>query len=164
MDSISSLVSYAARSGDSLKYKALAPFKQTGSVWRLAYDRQNQVLFSSAIAKRHSALGTQGSGGIYATDITTNTTKPFLNLDALGYSTGNASLVRDLSSDWSVASHDSLMFAQVGKLGLGGLDISDDSRYLYTINLYDKHLYRIELPVDRLPLLAGEGREGRAVR
>ncbi|WP_149240734.1 SdrD B-like domain-containing protein [Dyadobacter sp. 32] len=148
LNTMSSLVSYPAHPEDSVKYMPLTSFGQTGSIWGLAYDRQHQVLYSAAIAKRLSALGTQGSGGIYATDINGNETKPFVNLDALGFSTGNHLLKRDLSSDWEVASHDSLMFSQVGKVGLGGLDISDDSRYLYTINLYDKHLYRISLKSD----------------
>ncbi|CAG5003322.1 hypothetical protein DYBT9275_03127 [Dyadobacter sp. CECT 9275] len=145
LDALSSLVSYPAYAADTVKYAALAPFKQTGSVWGLAYDRARQVLFSAAIAKRLGALGTEGSGGIYITDSKSGDTRPFINLDALGFSTGNDQLRRDLSSDWAIAGHDSLMFSQVGKVGLGGLDISDDSRFLYTINLYDKHLYRITL-------------------
>lgn len=173
LNTMSSLVSYPAHPKDSVKYMPLTSFGQTGSIWGLAYDRQHQVLYSGAIAKRLSALGTQGSGGIYSTDINGNETKPFVNLDALGFSTGNYLLKRDLSSDWEVASHDSLMFSQVGKVGLGGLDISDDSRYLYTINLYDKHLYRISLksdgphaqhplPVTRFPLPSNSLKGGEA--
>ncbi|MBK9491087.1 MAG: hypothetical protein IPO07_21560 [Haliscomenobacter sp.] len=39
---------------------------------------------------------------------------------------------------------------QVGKVSLGDIDISDDGRYLYIVNLYDRHLYKIDLqdPLD----------------
>lgn len=145
---IASVVSYSALAQDSIQHVKLAQAGQTGSVWGLAYDRAAKRLFSSALAKRHSDLGGLGTGGIYVTDVVSNQTSPFINLDALGFKTGPASFKRELSTEWGVADHDSLMFSQVGKIGLGGLDISDDSRFLYTVNLYDRHLYRIKLHRD----------------
>ncbi len=102
LDAIASLVSYPAHTGDTAKYARLTPFKQTGSVWGLTYDRQRQVLFSAALAKRLAAFGTQGSGGIYVTGMNGGDTKPFVNLDALGYSTGNDRFKQDLSGGWSL--------------------------------------------------------------
>ena len=145
---ISSLVKYPAFPSAVMQYSEMTLVQNTGSLWGLAYDRQRKVLFSSAIAKRHSALGSQGPGGIYRTSIANNDTKPFVNLDALGFKTLGAPLHRELTTMASVPDHDSLMFSQVGKIGLGGLDISDDSRYLFTVNLYDRHLYRIKLNAD----------------
>lgn len=142
---IASLVTYPAVKSDSMKYNPLGKVAQTGSIWGLAYDRQEKRLFSAALAKRHSAFGTLGSGGIYVTDIESHETKPFLNLDALGFATSPGRIQRDLTEDWKKPDHDSLMFGQVGKIGLGGLDVSDDSRYLYTVNLHDRKLYRIRL-------------------
>jgi len=43
------------------------------------------------------------------------------------------------------ASYDAAAFEQAGKLGLGGLEISADGRYLFVVNLYDKKVYRIDL-------------------
>jgi SdrD B-like domain/Secretion system C-terminal sorting domain len=42
-------------------------------------------------------------------------------------------------------SYDAAAFAQVGKVGLGGLDVSDDGKYVFVMNLFDKKLYRITL-------------------
>lgn len=142
---IASLVTYPAMKSDSMQYNALGKFVQTGSIWGLAYDRQEKRLFSAALAKRHSAFGSLGSGGIYVTDVEGKQTQPFVSLDALGFATSQGPFQRDLTEDWKKPDHDSLMFAQVGRIGLGGLDISDDSRYLYTVNLYDRKLYRIRL-------------------
>lgn len=159
LSTIASLVSYPAQATDSISYTPITYFPETGSIWGLAFDRQRQLLFSSAIAKRHSALGKLGCGGIYVTNPSTGETKTFISLDSLGYSTGQNTLRRDLTDDWAKPSHDSLMFSQVGKIGLGGLDISDDGRFLYVMNLYDRHLYRIKLPTSVMTgnqLLRGE--------
>ncbi|TAE34828.1 MAG: hypothetical protein EAZ91_00145, partial [Cytophagales bacterium] len=43
------------------------------------------------------------------------------------------------------ASYDVEAYGLVGKVGLGGLDLSDDQRYLYTINLNNRTLVRIDL-------------------
>ncbi len=40
---------------------------------------------------------------------------------------------------------DPAAFDQVGKVGLGDLEISDDGKYLFVINLYDRKVYRLEL-------------------
>lgn len=145
---ISSLVKYPAVPFKGMDYSAITPVQNTGSIWGLAYDRRRKILFSSSLAKRHSALGSQGPGGVYATSIDNNVTKPFVNLDALGFKTVPVPLDRQLSTALGTWDHDSLMFSQVGKIGLGGIDISDDSRYLFTINLHDRHLYRIKLNED----------------
>ena len=42
-------------------------------------------------------------------------------------------------------SYDAAALAQVGKVGLGGIDVSDDGRHVFVMNLYDKKLYRITL-------------------
>lgn len=145
---ISSLVKYPAFPSDNMTYTGMTLVQNTGSIWGLAYDRQRKILFSSALAKRHSALGSLGPGGIYVTSVENNQTKPFVNLDELGFKTVPVPLDRHLSTELGSWDHDSLMFSQVGKIGLGGIDISDDSRYLFTVNLYDRHLYRIKLNPD----------------
>jgi hypothetical protein len=42
-------------------------------------------------------------------------------------------------------SYDAAALAQAGKVGLGGLDVSDDGKYVFVMNLFDKKLYRITL-------------------
>ncbi len=45
----------------------------------------------------------------------------------------------------ATSSNDPAAFDQVGKVGLGGLSISDDGKYLFTVNLYDRKVYRLTL-------------------
>jgi len=41
--------------------------------------------------------------------------------------------------------YDPAAFDQVGKVGLGDLDISDNGKFLFVTNLYDRKIYRLEL-------------------
>lgn len=41
--------------------------------------------------------------------------------------------------------YDPASFDQVGKVGLGDLDISDDGKFLFVMNLYSRKVYRLEL-------------------
>ncbi|MFX7506959.1 hypothetical protein ABTJ37_21840, partial [Acinetobacter baumannii] len=49
------------------------------------------------------------------------------------------------------------MLTEVGKVGLGGITISDDGKYLYVINLADRRLWRIQLGANgAAPTLASQ--------
>ncbi|TDB58533.1 SdrD B-like domain-containing protein [Arundinibacter roseus] len=120
--------------------------KYTGCIWGLTYDRSHNLLYSAALAKRHSGFGPLGSGGIYKTNLLTGKTIPFASLDSLGGNTGPKDLVRDLSSRFESPMNDSLMFPLVGKMGLGGIDLSKNKRILYTVSLFDRKLYSLQLP------------------
>ncbi|GAA4459361.1 hypothetical protein GCM10023189_32980 [Nibrella saemangeumensis] len=146
-DSLAALVTFSAR-GQTGSLNRLATPKQVGSLWGLAFDRNNQRLFAAAVAKRHSALGPQGPGGIYLITPAAYSVQPFINLDQLGIPTAPAHLSRDLSGSITSVSHDSLMYSLVGKISLGGMDVSDDGRELFVVNLFDRKLYRILLPAD----------------
>jgi hypothetical protein len=150
--------------------------KQVGTLYGLAYSRQAKKLFASALIKRHAGLGPLGSGGIYIIDPdpTKNSNVKFLNLDAIGIATsdtqnpytnavsGPNSVVyspvvgsnsdRGLPADKGQPSHDSAAYGQVGQLGLGDIDISEDGRYLFVVNLYDRKLYRIDLTDPQNPV------------
>ena len=45
----------------------------------------------------------------------------------------------------SISNYDASVFGQVGKVGLGDLEISDDGKFLFVVNLYSKKLFRLEL-------------------
>lgn len=121
--------------------------RDVGSVWGLAYQRSTSKLFSAAFVKRHMGLGTGGSGAIYVTTGSGSfTSTVHANLDALGFSTGNTTTPasRSLPAASTTTSRDNpAIFNLVGKAGLGDLDISDDGTQLYTVNLFDRKLYRI---------------------
>ncbi|MEP7237313.1 MAG: SdrD B-like domain-containing protein [Ferruginibacter sp.] len=52
---------------------------------------------------------------------------------------------RGLPASNTLENWDPAAFDQVGKVGLGDLEISDDGKYLFSINLYDRKVYRLEL-------------------
>jgi len=53
----------------------------------------------------------------------------------------------DRGLDWNKTRpvNDPAAYGQVGKLGLGDLDISEDGQYLFVVNLYDRKLYKLDL-------------------
>ncbi len=59
---------------------------------------------------------------------------------------------RQLHPNIYVKVHDTAAFKQVGRVGLGGLEISEDGRYLYTINIYNNSLVRIDLQNPTTPV------------
>jgi len=52
---------------------------------------------------------------------------------------------RNLPAAAGTDAHDPAAFDQVGKVGLGGLEISEDGKFLFVVNFYDRKLYRLEL-------------------
>lgn len=144
-DTLTALVLFAAHQPKGSPRRLASP-RQVGSLWGLAYDRVHRRLFAAAVAKRHSAFGPLGPGGLYLVQPDSGTVRPFLSLDALDIPTAPKSLPRDLPGSLTAFSHDSLLFSLAGKISLGGLDVSGDGRALYVTNLYDRKLYRIALP------------------
>jgi hypothetical protein len=147
---------------------SLATASQIGSCWGVAYNKYNDRVYTSALVKRHTGLGPGGPvgtpnpvnapGSIYVVNPnTSNSGSFFFSMDALGaayythdHTAGNALNVRDnvtrgLNKDMDIPSADAAAFDQVGKTGIGDLELSDDGRYMWLTNLYNQKLYRIDL-------------------
>ena len=155
----------------------LTKAKYVGTIRGLAYSKQARRIFAGAYVKRHAGLGPLGSGGIYIInpDINnTGTSTQFLNLDSLGIATHGSGAYtnamtasgsnevyfsavvgsnsdRNLSANSETPSRDSAAYGQVGRLGLGDIDISEDGKYLFVVNLYDRKLYKIDLTDPKNP-------------
>ena len=52
---------------------------------------------------------------------------------------------RGLDSDKTKPSYDPAAFDQIGKVGLGDIEMSDDGKFLFVINLYSRKLFRLTL-------------------
>ena len=120
----------------------LATAGEVGAVWALAYQRRSKKLFSAAVVKRHMSFGPLGSGGIYITDVTAGTTTNFVDVRTIGIDTGDDPH-SGLFGDKSKASTDPGSMTAMGRQSIGGMDISEDDKTLYLINLKDRKLYSI---------------------
>ncbi|MBN8589938.1 MAG: hypothetical protein J0L94_16620, partial [Rhodothermia bacterium] len=127
--------------------------QQVGSVWGVAYQRATKFAFTSAFLKRHTDLGPAGLGGIYKIDYSSGTASPslFVDLESAPYNlnlgTFNESDVARGFSTTNSLSDDYDTFSLIGKMGLGGLTVSDDQKYLYTINLFEKKLIKMNIGI-----------------
>ncbi len=152
---------------DMLKITVLAKAETVGTLWGVAYDKYTNKTYTSASLKRHAGLGPLGLGGIYVTDMVTNTTSNYIDVSAsplninVGASTasdpwfGVTNASRGLLNDPAQPSNDAVSFALIGKVGIGDLEISEDGKALYFVNLYDKKLYKLDISVANNPTLAG---------
>ncbi len=127
---------------------------KVGTVWGTAYQRETNMVFSTAFLKRHSGMGPSGLGAIYRTDASTfNMTVPYANLSTLGVTLASAAdltyinTVRNaqLPATSTNSSQDAQVMGLIGKVGMGGVDLCPTGDTLWIINLYEKKLIRILL-------------------
>ncbi len=121
---------------------------QIGTVYGVAYRRSTNTVYTSAFVKRHTGLGPNGTGAIYATpNVTsaiTSTATLFATVPGAGTDPHPTTTTADPNTgDWY---YDAATYLAVGTRGLGDLELSDDETKLYTINLNDKHLWEIPIP------------------
>ena len=147
-----------------------ATIGQVGSVYGLAYNKETKALFAGAFQKRFSDVGIgangndNGNGVIYRitnvdnADGADNSVDKFIDLDAYYQEyfseadTAGAYSHGDNAGGDNASSRDSInwladrdAFNAVTKVGLGDVEISEDRQHIYTINLADRQLYKIEI-------------------
>ncbi|MEY4936328.1 MAG: hypothetical protein RIS64_2687 [Bacteroidota bacterium] len=126
---------------------------QIGSTWGVAYQRQTKTLFTAAFLKRHVGLGPLGIGGIYKVDGTSliPASNNFVDVKTIGIDVGTvvSNAVRGLLNDETQPNNDApAVFDQIGKVGMGDMDITDDDKKLFLTNLNDRKLYSIIIDSD----------------
>jgi trimeric autotransporter adhesin len=123
--------------------------KYLGAVFGLAWQKESRVLLMSAYLKRHCSFGPDGIGAIYQSQIsnTGNPANPTLLVDvkSIGINVGVNPRTGTLPKDASQPNTDDGAFANVGKTGIGGIELSADGRDLYVINMFEKKLHRINI-------------------
>ena len=123
---------------------ALATGGQIGAVWALAYQKNTKQLFSAAFLKRHVGFGPLGIGGIYKTNISTGATTNFIDVKTIGIDVGTDPHT-GLTGNAATPSFDEVSFGKIGKIGMGGMDISDDGSNLFVVNLNLRTLNKINI-------------------
>ncbi len=117
-----------------------------GSTWGGAFQKETGSFFMASFMKRHAHFGTGGTGAIYITknvaDPANSSTELYLKLSDLGINTGSDShSAPDYQAD--IINPNGNPFDDVGKMSLGDLDISNDGKYLYVVNLKERKLHQI---------------------
>jgi hypothetical protein len=133
----------------------LATVEQVGSVWGLAYQASSESVFASSFLKRHAGLGPNAAGtgtttgGIYrinrSADPVTVSLLIDLNTAGAAFLTGldpHPAVSDSNGGDWFT---DAATLPLIGKRGLGGMQLSEDGRTLYVMNLNFRSLVEIPL-------------------
>jgi len=138
-----------------------ATYGDLGATWGLAYQRSSGALFVSAVMKRHSGYGPQGTGGIYAVD-PNDTSDPFtvsnlINLNGQPDPTNGGVISttavitsghKGLATIYGQMSNnppDNYAFPASGKESIGDIDLSEDENTLYAVSLHDKKLVLVDV-------------------
>ncbi|WP_235618646.1 SdrD B-like domain-containing protein [Embleya scabrispora] len=118
--------------GTNTNVTNLSTTAETGNLYGIGWSKPGKRLFSSALAKRDTAYGPGGAGGIYVTDVATKKTSLFTTVPDAG------------TSAHGVGTSDDAFLAAPGKESLGDLEVSDDGRDLFVVNLANRKLYRYD--------------------
>ncbi len=140
-------------SGTLTQTTVLLRGNQIGATSGLALQRATRTVFASAVLKRHVGLGPLGLGGIYSFTvqptsggITQTGVSPWFDIRTLEVDLGvNPRPAGVLPGAWDLPNHDAAVFDEVGKVGMGDLDISDDGGTLWSVNLFKRELIEIRI-------------------
>ncbi|WP_177225944.1 SdrD B-like domain-containing protein [Arsenicibacter rosenii] len=121
-----------------------------GTTWAQVYNKATKQLFSAAILKRHAGLGPGGLDAIYVTDLSdpgNPGTPAYISLSSFGINVGTVddNISRGLVPDRTSPSVDQQAFEAIGKVGIGGMSLSSDSKTLYLMNIRENALYALDL-------------------
>lgn len=126
---------YANSVDTSTGYTILTVANEVGSVWGTAYGRRTDDVFLAAFARRHSGYRPGGlPGEIYRYNRPTDTVSTLVILPAGADNHDTTDYLND-TPFWN----------DVGTVGLGDIDISDDEETLYAVNLFDRRIYAIDI-------------------
>lgn len=142
-------INYNDRAGTPA-HIALAP--QVGATWGMAYQASSNTIFNGAFLKRHVGLGPDGLDAIYVIDYSApgpngaGTLLPSIELfDDLGVDVGTDPRVTPLPASPTDPSHDVEAFAQIGRIGIGDIEMSEDGNTLYVINANLRELVALDV-------------------
>ncbi|NNL93387.1 MAG: DUF11 domain-containing protein, partial [Saprospiraceae bacterium] len=117
--------------------KVYATQNETGPIWGLGFNDNNQMIYSSAFVKQHTQLTPHGHDAIFITDVSNNpNTQLFAKLSDLGQEVGELDYTDPNDCNYG---------KQVGTIGLGALSFNDTKDYLFIANLYNNTIVKINI-------------------
>ncbi|NWG18496.1 MAG: DUF11 domain-containing protein [Chloroflexi bacterium] len=139
-------------------HPVLALASQIGTTWGLGYHRASDSFFVASYLKRHTGFGPNASGtatttgGIYRMRPSTGQVSLFLDLNTLpaAFNTGDdphPANTTDCPPNFfnNCWQYDTDTYNLVSKMSLGDLDVSEDDRSLYVVNLNTREL--LDIPI-----------------
>ncbi|MEM7392454.1 MAG: SdrD B-like domain-containing protein, partial [Verrucomicrobiota bacterium] len=130
----------------------VATAAETGSIWGIAWSPGTEKIYSAAFLKRHIGLGpgsdgagTGALGSIYVTNYNGNSssTSHFITIPSVGTIASNAA--RGLTATPTDTTEDPDPWGNIAKIGLGDIDISEDEKELFVINLNTKEVVVVDI-------------------
>jgi SdrD B-like domain/Secretion system C-terminal sorting domain len=120
-----------------------------GSVFGMTYQRETRTLFLAAYLKRHIGFGPGGIDAIYRTNISATgvATQPSIlfNLSTFGINVGANPRLSVLPAASNLPNKDTGVFGQVGKRGIGNIDLAENGKDMYITNLFENKIHRINI-------------------
>ncbi|WP_167050518.1 DUF5979 domain-containing protein [Salinibacterium sp. ZJ77] len=135
-----------------------------GSMWGVAYSKSTNAVISSAVLRRMSGLGVLGLGGIYRTSDALLPSgalrsgalaQPWFTVQGLRVANGAFGEEVDVGTapsnterglgNSNEAARDTTVFANVARVGIGGIATSHSGDTLYFTNLRDKQIYALDI-------------------
>lgn len=120
-----------------------------GSVFGMTFQRETRTLLMAAYLKRHVGFGPGGIGAIYKSVInnTGDAAQPSLLVDvsSIGINVGTDPRGVALPDDPLTPNRDLGVFGQIGKRGIGNIDLGENGRDLYLTNLFENKVQRINI-------------------
>ncbi|MCB0666462.1 MAG: hypothetical protein KDC80_11590, partial [Saprospiraceae bacterium] len=145
-----------------------ATIEQIGSAWGVAYQNTLKRAFTSAVLKRHVGLGPEGTGGLYMIDYASGSpVVTGFNLQGIVPSVGpaidlgsvlrenvtgdvDASMPYALTTAPATATYDMDAFAKIGATAFGDIDVEEDERTLWMVNLKQRSLIAMDVAQENL--------------
>ena len=125
-----------------------------GAIWGLAYKKSTKAVYAASVIKRYIPLLSNkcndedqfknGCAGVIYKITNGGTGAVEVLVDLGNAEVGYTGLTQARDYDGESSQKDSEVIDLIGRAGLGDLDISEDEKYLYTINLYKKQLIKID--------------------
>ncbi len=131
----------AAHYNQPAAHALMVPAAQAGSVYGLAYRQATNTIYAGAFMKKHAGFGPAGPGAIYTVNPSTGAVAVFADLNAIFPGSPAGTDPHD-SADYDRDNGDTGWDA-VGKVGLGGLELSPDGATVYVVNMGDRQVYAL---------------------
>jgi SdrD B-like domain/SprB repeat len=145
----------ASGQSPAASYQNWVTFGTIGTVWGTAYRRDDATLYMASVLRRHTGLGPNGLGAIYKRADSGTNTSASLFYDfgaAAGTVASNATRFPGTGNAFGQVGPcglcdnlDPTTFGQIGKVGLGDIDLSTDEKTMYVTNLSDRKVYTIDV-------------------